>query len=94
MSDKELLELAAKAAGLTIKRWAQENYAVVNDGDKAYGWSPLIYDSDALRLAVELNLWYAVRDGYRHADSSDKDPCAATRRSITRAAAEIGRNMK
>jgi hypothetical protein len=94
MTDRELLELAAKAAGLTILSWPQEDYAVVQNGDQQCGWSPLAFDSDALRLAVKLDLWEAVRDGYQHADSSDSDPYAATRRAIVRAAAEIGRSKE
>ena len=94
MTDRELLELAAKAAGLTILSWPQEDYAVVQNGDQQCGWSPLAFDSDALRLAVKLDLWEAVRDCYQHADSSDSDPYAATRRAIVRAAAEIGRSKE
>jgi len=55
-TDRELLELAAKAAGLTIEHWAQDDYAVVRDGAAKVGWSPLVFDSDALRLAVKLGL--------------------------------------
>jgi hypothetical protein len=77
MTDRELLELAAKAAG---------------NGFVIGYWNPLADDGDALRLAVKLNLWEAVRDGYQHADSWDSDPYAATRRAIVRAAAEIGRS--
>jgi len=95
MSDKELLELAAKAAGLTIKSWPQENYAVVKDGDKAYGWSPLIYDSDALRLAVKLGIDIAFEGSPdivwaddNWSEPAGTDRAAATRRAITRAAAD------
>ena len=58
MTDRELLELAAKAAGVEGAYRAQ--YA----GDKEYGgfwhsgvcWNPLTDDGDALRLAVKLKL--------------------------------------
>jgi hypothetical protein len=106
MTDRELLELAAKAAGLTILYWPQEDYAVVQDGDKQCGWSPLAFDSDALRLAVKLGLlvdvWLqqkvciASNQGEDPVDARVEfgaDPYAATRRAIVRAAAEIGRNM-
>jgi hypothetical protein len=105
MTDRELLELAAKAAGLTILRWPQENYAVVLDGDDRCGWSPLIFDSDALRLAVKLGIGVAIPNkkfpNVRRAFCSDiggwsvtdPDVYAATRRAIVMAAAEIGRNM-
>ena len=90
----ELLELAAKAAGLSF--W-QEN-----------SWNPLDDDGDALRLAVKLNIdvfFHASRvEGHvaggrippvRAIEREDygDDPYAATRRAIVRAAAEIGRNM-
>ena len=96
MTDRELLELAAKAAGLTILSWPQEDYAVVQNGDQQCGWSPLAFDSDALRLAVKLDLIVTIGaardcDGRLSLDNSD-DPYAATRRAIVRAAAEIGRS--
>ena len=105
MSDRELLELAAKAAGYTIR---------IEDGDiylridrNAFGfqweyWNPLTDDGDALRLAVNLGIhlnWGAgTSDGkLAFADEIDEplgtDPLAATRRAIVRAAAEIGRAM-
>lgn len=47
MTDRELLELAAKAAGMPWDRW-------VEDGDAS--WNPLEDDGDALRLAVKLRI--------------------------------------
>lgn len=71
------------------------------------GWfDPLIDDGDALRLAVKLNLRVMSQDKCvyvgRNPDSvlgfaaemNGSDPCAAIRRAIVRAAAEIGRSMK
>lgn len=57
MTDRELLELAAKVYGgsLTLCRsgvWV-ESY---NDGGNARPWNPLTDDGDALRLAVTLGL--------------------------------------
>ena len=65
-------------------------------------WNPLTDDGDALRLAVKLRLeWYFTADYVvvRSAPMLDADrlevehfkgdPCAATRRAIVRAAAEI-----
>ena len=84
MNDKELTELAAKAFGVA-----------------AEGFSPLTDDGDALRLAVQLfrdiHFWYfenSVSVGNELRVACGDDPCAATRRAIVRAAAEIGRNMK
>jgi hypothetical protein len=87
MTDRELLELAAKAIGLEEAKMRIE----FNQ------WNPLQDDGDALRLAVKLNLlttecvedWKWCRDKTEHVDV-----CASYRRAIVRAAAEIGRGMK
>jgi hypothetical protein len=67
-------------------------------------WDPLTNDGDALRLAVKLELQLRLRhsenevsvygspDG-RTDEGVRGDPYAATRRAITRAAAEIGKAM-
>ena len=58
-TDKELLELAAKAAGIEIepctcsnKRWP---FKIKNDFGIGH-WNPLEDDGDALRLAVKLRI--------------------------------------
>lgn len=97
MTDRELLELAAKAAGIKI----HEKDSEPPEGFESRGWNPLMYDGDALRLAVKL--WIEV---YQYHDSAaclwkgdeiielhKDDPYAATRRAIVRAAAEIGKGM-
>ncbi len=66
MSDKELLELAAKAAGIKVhgladKFVAQHDYGpdglcVANDRGGDSLWNPLTDDGDAFRLMVKLNL--------------------------------------
>ncbi len=99
MTDKELLELAAKAAGITNwwDGWSDEGRET---GDY---WNPLTDDGDALRLAVKLNLiiefyktyvyvYYAMSEKTFEEDH-DGDPYAATRRAIVRAAAEIGKTL-
>ena len=99
-TDRELLELAAKAAGIPYK-------ALPHSGSCWEKWDPLNDDGDALRLAVKLRLtvsWdrfddedYATatpphtHQGYDCMVS--QDPYAATRRAITRAAAAIGESM-
>lgn len=63
-TDRELLELAAKAAGLRINTKAQAERDVLIDPSAASlwlangttGWNPLTDDGDALRLAVKLRL--------------------------------------
>jgi hypothetical protein len=66
MTDRELLELAAKAAGHDIWAWDEEHNLLVLDGwqGRSY-WNPLTDDGDALRLAVKLRLavWTAVDNG-------------------------------
>jgi hypothetical protein len=94
MEDGELLERAAKAAGMEgYAYWPSDNCMRSSERATKYGpvhayWSPLTDDGDALRLAVKLFLWEAVRDGYQHVDS-DGDIYAATRRAIVRAAAAL-----
>ena len=105
MTDCELLELAAKAAGTPGLKWIG-SVPMLSDGKL---WEPLTDDGDALRLAVDLQLGISVPpviDGrvdvvtfYGPIISvveypKDDDRHAATRRAIVRAAAEIGRNMK
>lgn len=93
MSDRDLLELAAKAAGLSLSHCDDS----VWDDERAdyVGWNPLIDDGDAFRLAVklELNVLPGVAQDGEGRIIVDKtaDPLAATRRAIVRAAAEIGR---
>lgn len=88
MIDRELLELAAKAAGY----WNKEFDCYEGPID----WDPLVNDDDALRLAVKLDLFQEpafTLYGLIPA-SIEQDPYAATRRAIVRAAADIGRNRK
>lgn len=107
MNDRELLELAAKAAGI-------RHIEYTNDYDGRDGlmlcdeigrhtsmWNPLTDDGDALRLAVKLfqdiHFWYfdnSVSVGNNMRVVCGDDQLAATRRAIVRAAAEVGRNMK
>lgn len=58
MSDRNLLELAAKAAGRSI-RWDGDCAVLVDFTpglDDCSAWHPLTDDGDALRLAVKLGL--------------------------------------
>lgn len=98
MTDRELLELAAKASGELTESWyGNKNYI---DGMLSR-WNPLTDDGDALRLAVKCrldlmlysNVKGAFTKGVQYSEKGD-DPYAATRRAIVRAAAEIGRSMK
>jgi len=108
MTDKELLELAAKAAGidLSIACWTIDAFWFPESDDGEHiAWNPLTDDGDALRLAVKLGLALVVGniDGVIAVQSEQlpdvitaeltDDPYAATRRAIVRAAAEIGRAL-
>ena len=101
--DIELLELAAKAAGIKVATAHEHGLYLAS----AKWWNPLTDDGDALRLAVALRLTIAWDrfddDDYATATPPhthqgydcivDQDPCAATRRAIVRAAAAIGEAM-
>ena len=103
MTDRELLELAAKAAGIKVKGYFEdEPTLLIKPGIRLppARWNPLTDDGDALRLAVKLDL-HILRftnnttvkastwiDSFDERD--DVDPYAATRRAIVRAAASIG----
>lgn len=98
--DIELLELAARAAGLPWDQW-------VIDGDDS--WNPRIDDGDALRLAVKLQLEIVPLEGggvdvmrtteaepfgVTLASEIGPDPYDATRLAIVRAAAQIGSELR
>ena len=99
MSDRELLEYAAKAAGIDWDA-QMDNGTIVIAAEAHLFWNPLTNDGAALRLAVKLNMTLAVgiarsdAGEFTEFDMCDTDPDAATRRAIVRAAAEIGRDMK
>ena len=103
MNNRELLELAAKAAGYRV--WVKEvTVRIWHPNTEWTTWNPLTYDGDALRLAVKLSLSPMMRtlgcdttDLNGTAGAYEKwgnDPYAATRRAIVRAAAEIGSQMQ
>jgi len=60
MTDRELLEKAAKAAGIVVDDWTGDTPRVVEMFrgyfPNYYEWNPLTDDGDALRLAVKLHL--------------------------------------
>lgn len=95
-TDRELLELAAKAAG-----YAEYNheFKLVNDGiGDDDDWTPLEDDGDALRLAVKLRMSIAIFDTGAHVSlrlngvftsisQRGDDVAVATRRAVVLAAA-------
>lgn len=104
-TNRELLELAAKAAGYQYIK-PIEDY----DGNlglevgstnpmRTYTWNPLKDDGDAFRLAIRLKMEVdfddvrvavRTRQGIKVLEDEGGDLYAATRRAIVRAAAEIG----
>lgn len=106
MTDRELLEFAAKACSLEHIHGYMElpwGYWIEDGVGSGWLWNPLTDDGDALRLAVQLGICIDI-------DLSDKqtwaidvernrspiephgnNACAATRRAIVRAAAGIGK---
>ena len=103
-SDKELLEYAAKAAGVELK---YDTFGQGPNADREYCyWNPLTNDGDAFRLMVDLKMevslmgdaaWaMSIEDAAGDSGCSayfNDDPRKATRRAIVRAAAELGKRM-
>lgn len=104
VADRELLEEAAKAAGIEFGSWFDDGHKrglLAGRMGRAV-WNPLTDDGDALRLAVKLKIYIqqhpenqfracSVASGYYFEDYAehDGDEMAATRRAIVRAAAAI-----
>lgn len=71
MTDRELLELAAKAAGIAWLKYVNDvtDYDSQHYGgpalqlsSSAFTWNPLTDDGDALRLAVKLGMSVVISD--------------------------------
>ena len=108
MSDRELLERAAKAAGIKLD-WdvppKSPPWTITGVGDDrgpGSQWNPLTDDGDALRLAVKLEISTTYRaSGCEATDLGlintyelyGEDPCSAIRRAIVRAAVAIGERL-
>ncbi|HHX6500984.1 TPA: hypothetical protein ACVGJ1_002857 [Pseudomonas aeruginosa] len=99
MNDRTLLELAARAAGFTGYGFflGDDGIDVSDETGTRFAWNPLTDDGDALRLAVSTSLhkrFHEILTGpaYR-ADALSYGEQCATRRAITKAAAEIGKSM-
>lgn len=103
MTDRELLEYAAKAAGIGPLSWIETDGTKIVTNLK---WNPLTNDGDAFRLGmlvkqvlkIELktNHVNVIEDdsGLVITEDYNGDPPAATRRAIVRAVAEIGMGCK
>lgn len=109
MSDQELLELAAKAAGMAPP-YDEHGIFSAWVGDPVHGhwWDPLENDSDALRLAMKLGICIQFIPQCDTVQVYQEREFTAepfnvhvaglgdieTRRIITQAAAEIGKTMQ
>lgn len=97
-TDRELLEAAARAAGLNPDYWPRELVY--------WRWNPLNDNGDALRLAVTLGIEVgnyhqcgralAYHGGTRGSGEfwEEGEPLSATRRAIVRAAASMTPNVE
>lgn len=86
MNDRELLELAARAAGIKarwfrVNKWRQVGGNRMQTGQEdVFGthhrkpWNPLTDDGDAMRLAVQLD----ITIGPEHPDVVGKSLCRAS----------------
>ena len=106
MTDRELLELAAKAAGFTVDRF-NENGDHIYTNTLGKWWSSLVVDGNTLRLAMALDISVVFDPDEKRtiAGYGDGEQCIqywdglisgkteATRKAITRAAAEIGETL-
>ena len=103
-SDRELLELAAKAAGYQLSAVSD---MIWSDAAVEYiQWNPLTDDGDALQLAADLRLLVkpgkhlgdgctveSQRSGIAGCTCFRDDKREQMRRAIVHVAAEIGRSM-
>jgi hypothetical protein len=109
MTDRELLELAAKAAGYEVRSDGEGGLTITTRIGACRSWNPRDDDGDSRRLEVALGIHVSQQLSYcatscPHGGAGTRgmtwtehyndDPCAATRRAILRAAAEIGRQME
>jgi hypothetical protein len=104
MTDRELLEAAAKAAGIEFG-WIHDTPRIRAEMGWT-PWNPITDSGDAFELAVKLRLTtncsyddvtlcgqeFTQKDVF--IERNGEDPYAATRRAIVRAAAAIGKEMK
>ena len=109
-TDRELLELAARAAGVLFFVDSRGRCMEMLANLMPCKWNPLTDDGDALRLAVKLHLRVFPQDkccyvegcpesllgeaGASELEMNGLEPYAAARRAIVRAAAAIGEAMQ
>jgi hypothetical protein len=99
--DRELLERAARAAGIELLWSSEPGWAPKFKGERMQSWNPLDDDGDAFRLCVRLEIGAQHHHhgiGWVDAGTLNVgwfkeliggDPYGATRRAIVRAAAAM-----
>jgi len=102
VTDRELLELAAKAAGISHAGYHEERglrlpwHEGADDMDSGW-WNPLTNDGDALRLLVALRKDLAIHAakmlGCGNFVAWEANPNAFTRRAIVCAAAAMVQSL-
>lgn len=102
MTDREMLELAAKAAGYDVRSDGEGGLVIPTRRGACRDWDPINNDGDALRLAVKLKIDLLFNDtgvetwsanNWFYGEDFGDDPLSAARRAIVRAAAQIGAQM-
>jgi hypothetical protein len=107
MTDRELLESAAKSIGWVVHYLSPDGFPWAGPAGMPHPvrWNPLVCDGDAFRLAVKLKMQINVSRAlvavvyYTQAGANGfselflDDPAATTRRAIVVAAAEIGKEI-
>lgn len=92
MTDRELLEAAARNVGIVIRGWNRIEYAYIGTGIL---WNPLKDSDDALNLQIKFKLLVDVQakqtqvigHGQDVTEPHKRDAKAATRRAIVRVVA-------
>lgn len=92
--DKELMELAAKAAGYDVfTAFGTGGPLAIKKKEGDSIWNPLEEDGDALQLAVKLGIFVDYYAAFRHelmiAFEADFRPSEATRRAIVKTASKM-----
>lgn len=106
MNDRELLDLAARGAGIDVTFRGDEPYGrwKRTRGSGVMYWDPLGNDGDALRLAILLNMELRATDDRCTCKVPNVtplqdvfvsgNPTLAVRRAIVMTAAAIGKEME
>ena len=93
-NDIELLELAAKAAGIGYEYASSEGCAILDArGNWTRWWNPLCDDGDALRLMIAAGILHWVGSEFQYLTDKGPDPLAALRRMAVEFAAQVGKAL-